>query len=76
MNLFFVFGSGENARLLTPELTGTLLPGITRDSLLTVARDLGYPVERGDFTDEWREAAVGSPRCSLRYCRRHYPVGT
>ena len=28
--------------LVTPELTGTLLPGITRDSLLTLARDLGY----------------------------------
>src|SRR6202158_6385880 len=41
MNLCFVFGSGRSARLLTPALTGTLLPGITRDSLLTLARDLG-----------------------------------
>src|SRR5919112_2058234 len=30
MNLFFVFGD----RLLTPALTGTLLPGVVRDSLL------------------------------------------
>jgi branched-chain amino acid aminotransferase len=31
MNLFFVYGSGGDARLMTPALTGTLLPGITRD---------------------------------------------
>ena len=34
MNLFFVLGSGADAELVTPELTGTLLPGITRDSLI------------------------------------------
>ena len=33
MNLFFVLGSGDDAELVTPALTGTLLPGITRDSL-------------------------------------------
>src|SRR5258706_13901802 len=33
MNLFFVFGSGGSARLVTPELSGSLLPGITRVSL-------------------------------------------
>ena len=27
MNLFFVLGSGDDAELVTPELTGTLLPG-------------------------------------------------
>ncbi|WP_229795115.1 branched-chain amino acid aminotransferase, partial [Saccharothrix coeruleofusca] len=32
MNLFFVLGSGEGARVVTPELSGSLLPGITRDS--------------------------------------------
>jgi preprotein translocase subunit SecD len=31
----------DDARLVTPELTGALLPGVTRDSLLTVAADLG-----------------------------------
>jgi branched-chain amino acid aminotransferase len=55
MNLFFVFGKGNDARLLTPELTGTLLPGITRDSLLDLGRDLGYRVEEGRISvDEWR----------------------
>ena len=56
MNLYFVYGSGSNARIVTPALTGTLLPGVTRDSLLTLAGDLGYAVEEGKIsTDEWRE---------------------
>ena len=56
MNLFFIYGSGANARIITPELTGTLLPGVTRDSLLTLAADLGVPVEEGKLTvQQWRE---------------------
>jgi branched-chain amino acid aminotransferase len=47
MNLFFVFGTGPKARLMTPALTGTLLAGITRDALLTLGGDLGYEVEEG-----------------------------
>jgi branched-chain amino acid aminotransferase len=58
MNLFFVFGSGDDVRLVTPELSGSLLPGITRNSLLTLARDLGYAVEeRRISTDEWEKKA-------------------
>src|SRR5579871_6159935 len=34
MNLYFVYGSGDSARVITPTLSGSLLPGITRDSLL------------------------------------------
>jgi len=45
MNLFFVFGSGGSARLVTPELSGSLLPGITRNSLLQLATDAGFAVE-------------------------------
>ncbi|WP_431963398.1 branched-chain amino acid aminotransferase [Nocardia sp. bgisy134] len=57
-NLFFVFGSGSEARLVTPELSGSLLPGITRDSLLTLAADSGYPVEeRKVSVEEWRKGA-------------------
>jgi branched-chain amino acid aminotransferase len=61
MNLAFVFGSGADARVVTPELSGSLLPGITRDSLLTLAADLGYQVEeRRVSTDEWeKKAATG-----------------
>ena len=55
MNLYFVYGSGPSARLVTPALTGTLLPGVTRNSLLTLAADLGYGAEEGKVsTDEWQ----------------------
>ncbi|MGH8437149.1 MAG: branched-chain amino acid transaminase [Pseudomonas sp.] len=39
-NLFIV----RNGVLITPELDGTLLAGITRDSILVLARDIGIPV--------------------------------
>jgi branched-chain amino acid aminotransferase len=40
---------------MTPALTGTLLPGITRDSLLKLAPDMGFPASEGRIsTDEWR----------------------
>src|SRR5206468_2740616 len=55
MNLFFVYGRGASARVVTPALTGTLLPGVTRDSLLTLARELGYGAEEGKISvDDWR----------------------
>jgi len=41
MNLFFVYGN----KLVTPSLTGTLLRGVTRDSILTLAGDLGYETD-------------------------------
>ncbi|OKJ37631.1 branched-chain amino acid aminotransferase [Streptomyces sp. CB01580] len=52
MNLYFVYGN----KIVTPTLTGSLLAGVTRDSLLTVARDLGYESEEGRVSiDQWRE---------------------
>jgi branched-chain amino acid aminotransferase len=39
-NIFLVYGG----RLLTPPLAGTILPGITRDSVMSLARDAGYTV--------------------------------
>jgi branched-chain amino acid aminotransferase len=55
MNLYFVYGHGSSARIVTPALTGTLLPGVTRDSLLQVAADLGYIAEEGKIsTDDWQ----------------------
>lgn len=55
MNLYFVYGSGADATLMTPSLTGSLLPGITRDSLLLLASDLGFGVEEGRISsDQWR----------------------
>ena len=41
MNICFVYGN----KLVTSPLTGTILPGITRDSLLILAEDLGYETE-------------------------------
>ncbi|MDN5571572.1 MAG: branched-chain amino acid aminotransferase [Propionibacteriaceae bacterium] len=38
MNIFFI---SADDRLVTPELTGTILDGVTRDSILTLAPDLG-----------------------------------
>jgi branched-chain amino acid aminotransferase len=62
MNLFFVRG-GDTAQpwIATPPLTGTLLPGITRDSLLTLAPQLGVKaVEEPITTDQWQaECAAG-----------------
>jgi branched-chain amino acid aminotransferase len=56
MNMFFVFDDGS---LLTPPLGGTILPGITRDSLITLARGAGMKVreERYSF-QQWREDAA------------------
>ncbi|MGH3415542.1 MAG: branched-chain amino acid aminotransferase, partial [Actinocrinis sp.] len=61
-NLFFVYGQGEDARLFTPALNGAFLPGITRDSLLTAAQDLGIRAEEGRLSvEQWRaEAASGA----------------
>ncbi|MFF2655159.1 branched-chain amino acid aminotransferase [Streptomyces sp. NPDC058045] len=51
MNLYFVYGD----RIVTPALSGSLLAGVTRDSLLSVAGDLGYPAEEGRVSiDQWR----------------------
>ncbi len=54
MNVFFHVGD----TLVTPPLTGSILPGITRDSLLTLARDEGIEVvERPYSFQEWRDDA-------------------
>jgi branched-chain amino acid aminotransferase len=61
MNVFFVYDDGS---LVTPELSGTILPGITRDSVLTLARHRGRAVvERPVTFDEWQaDAASGRLR--------------
>jgi branched-chain amino acid aminotransferase len=41
MNIAFVY---EGKQIRTPALTGSILPGITRDSILRLAPDLGYPI--------------------------------
>jgi branched-chain amino acid aminotransferase len=68
-NLYFVFGSGPSARVVTPALTGTLLAGVTRDSLLTIAADLGYAVEEGKVSvEEWRAGCASGELTEVFGC--------
>jgi branched-chain amino acid aminotransferase len=53
MNLYFVFADGS---LITPPLTGTILPGITRDSIMQLAREEGLQVREERYSlDQWRD---------------------
>ena len=45
MNIFFV----RDGELITPKLSGTILPGVTRDSLIALARDLGIRATETDI---------------------------
>lgn len=59
MNIFFVFGPPDAPRLVTPPLSDTILPGVTRDSLITLARELGYQVAEEPVTKaRWRAASA------------------
>lgn len=86
MNILFVYGN----KIVTPPLNGSILPGITRDSVLYMGRDLGYEVEERPISiDEVLEnvssgkiteifgagtAAVISPVGSLVYKDKQYTV--
>lgn len=88
MNLFFVFDDGS---IVTPELTGTILPGITRESLIVLARDAGHDVREARYSiEEWeadaksgklREtfacgtAAVVTPVGAVRSRTRDFRIG-
>jgi branched-chain amino acid aminotransferase len=91
MNLYFVYGSGDSARLVTPELTGALLPGVTRSSIIQVAADLGLAAsEERISVDDWRDgnadgsitevfacgtAAVITPVGRVRHSAGEWQVG-
>jgi len=69
MNLFFVYGQGPDARIMTPGLTGTLLPGVTRDSLLTLAPDLGFPATEGRISvADWRGGCAAGELTEVFAC--------
>jgi branched-chain amino acid aminotransferase len=76
MNLYFVYGD----KIVTPTLTGSLLAGITRDSLLTVARDLGYESEEARVSiDQWRRDTENGTLTEVFACGTAAvitPVGT
>jgi branched-chain amino acid aminotransferase len=69
MNLYFVKGKGKDAKIITPKLTGTLLPGITRDSILSVAEDLGYKTEEVMISmDDWRDGVASGEISEIFAC--------
>lgn len=77
MNVFFVFKDGS---LQTPPLSGTILPGITRDSLMTLARDEGLTVREEPYSiDEWRADAASGKLAEAFACGTAAvvtPIGT
>ena len=69
MNLYFIKGSGKDATVFTPKLTGTLLAGVTRDSILRVAKDLGYKVEEGMLSvEQWRDGVASGEITEIFAC--------
>ena len=86
MNVMFLI----NGVVVTPALTGSILPGITRKSCIELLREMGYTVEErllpveelsqalkdGSLTEAWGcgTAAVISPIGELRMGNAHYQV--
>ena len=86
MNVMFKI----NGEIITPALTGSILPGITRKSCIEVLKDLGYSVnerllsvdeltnalENGTLEEAWGcgTAAVVSPIGMLSYKDKEYVV--
>ena len=65
MNIYFVFDDGSIA---TPE-AGTILPGVTRSSVIELAGKLGHPVtERKVSIDEWREGVTAGRITEIFAC--------
>jgi branched-chain amino acid aminotransferase len=64
MNIFFVLDDGV---LVTPPLGGTILAGVTRESIIALGRDTGLQVQERPYSfDEWRgDAASGLLRESF-----------
>ena len=69
MNLYFVYGSGDCARIMTPALTGALLPGITRDSLLTLAREMNIQADEGQISvEDWQAGCAAGDITEVFAC--------
>jgi len=79
----------KDGTLLTPSLTGSILEGVTRDSIIELAKARGHQVEERQISlDEWRDgfasgdiaeafacgtAAVVTPICCLK--AQNFSVG-
>ncbi len=69
MNLFFVYSRGADARMMTPAPTGTLLHGVTRDSLLKLGPDLGIPAFEGRMSiEQWRAGCASGEITEVFAC--------
>jgi branched-chain amino acid aminotransferase len=91
MNVAFVYTNGPRPRIVTPALTGAILHGITRKSILHFAPDIGYDVaeaeldvhdvlrdiERGAITEVFGHGtgAVIAPLGRLGFHGKDYAVG-
>ena len=77
MNLFFVYDDGT---IVTPELTGSILEGVTRSSIMEIADELGHKTdERLVSIDEWREGVSSGSITEVFACGTAAvitPVGT
>jgi branched-chain amino acid aminotransferase len=66
MNLYFVHDDGL---IVTPELTGTILEGITREAILALGAELGHKIEeRRIDVDEWRSGVVSGRIAEVFAC--------
>ena len=88
MNVFFVFDDGS---LVTPPLAGSILPGVTRSSVIQLARDAGMSVREEFYgIDQWESdaesgrlresfacgtAAVVTPIGTVRGRERNFTIG-
>lgn len=87
MNIFFKI----NGTVITPELNGSILPGVTRDSVIALCKEWGVPVEERQISVEevvaaaesgameecfgTGTAAVVSPVGELRYMEEKMEIG-
>jgi branched-chain amino acid aminotransferase len=56
MNVYFVFDDGT---LVTPPVSGTILEGVTRDAILTIAAEHGHATQQRPIDiDEWRSSVT------------------
>ncbi len=66
MNLFIVTKDGK---IVTPELTGTILEGVTRRSILELAKELDLePEERRIPIEEWKDGAANGDILEVFAC--------
>ena len=65
MNMYFVYADGS---IVTPA-TGTILEGITRSSIISIARSMGHEVtERLFKIDEWRDGITSGDIVEIFAC--------